>query len=113
MNYPDKHRSMALLQEWKEHHEAAEKVMDGIKASVGLDPHGPLSDMVWRMFDGYTLALGMALGDEFGTWLAWYYMENDMGRKGMEAGYDKKLKPIKTLAHLYALIAEERKRGGQ
>lgn len=111
MTYPDKHRSIALLQEWKEHHEAAEKVMDGIKASVGLDPHGPLFDMVWRMFDGYTLALGKALGDDFGTWLAWYYMENDMGREGMHAGYDGQLAPIKTLEQLHELIAEGHKRG--
>jgi hypothetical protein len=47
---------------------------------------------------------------DFCGWLEWYRDECEMGTKGMEAGYDGKTKRIKTLAHLYGLIAESRKR---
>lgn len=113
MNYPDKDHSLALLKDWKAHHEAVEKLMDGIQEPMGLDPDGPLFGTVWKLFDAYTDTLSAELGDYSNTWLQWFCHENEMGRNGMEAGYDGKLKPIKTLAHLYALIAEERKRGGQ
>lgn len=111
--YPDKEHSLALLKDWKAHHEAVEKLMDGIKVSMGLEPNGPLFDTVWKLFDAYTSTLSVELGDFSGEWLPWFCNENDMGRKGMEAGYDGKFKPIKTLAHLYGLIVEERKRGDE
>lgn len=111
MNYPDKKTTLALLAKWVAHHNKIDKMMGGIKASIGLDPNGPLCDTVWSLFDSYTAALAAQTGDE-GDWLPWFYMENDMGAKGMAAGYDGKLRKIKTLADLYWLIAESRKRAG-
>lgn len=112
MTYPDRKQTIALLTDWQKHHAAVEKLMDGIKASIGLDPDGPMFDTVWRLFDSYTDALSAQLGD-FGDWLSWFYMENDMGTNCLSAGYDGKTKPIKTLANLYGLIEESRKRGGR
>lgn len=111
MIYPDKKTTLVLLAEWVAHHDKIDKMMDGIKASIGLDPSGPLFDSVWSLFDGYTNALAAQIGDD-GDWLPWFYMENDMGAKGMAAGYDGKLHKIKSLADLYRLIAESRKRAG-
>jgi len=112
MTYPDKKTTLALLAEWVAHHDKIDTMMEGIKSTIGLDPNGPLFDTVWRLFDGYTTALGAQIGDA-GEWLAWFCMENDMGAKGMAAGYDGKLRKIKTLADLYWLIAESRKRAGK
>ena len=107
--YPDRENSMTLLREWLQHHAAVQELMDGIKTSIGLDPNGPIFNTVWRLFEAYTDTLSVELGD-FGGWLSWFYLENDMGAKAMHAGYDGKTRPIKTLAHLYTLIAESRKR---
>lgn len=112
MTHPDKKTTLALMNEWAEHHDKIDKMMHGIKASIGLDPNGPLCDSVWRLFDGYTTALAAQIGDD-GDWLPWFYMENDMGAKGMTAGYDGKPRKIKTLADLYWLITESRKRQGK
>ena len=109
MTYPNKKTTLDLLANWAAHHDKIDKMMDGIKASIGLDPNGPLFDTVWRLFDGYTTALAAQIGDD-GDWLPWFYMENSMGSKGHEAGYDGKPRKIKTLADLYWLIAESRKR---
>lgn len=109
MTYPDKKTTLALLAEWMAHHDKIDKMMDGVKASIGLDPDGPLFNAVWSLFDGYTNALAAQIGDD-GDWLPWFYMENDMGAKGMAAGYDGKLRKIKSFADLYWLITESRKR---
>lgn len=107
--YPDRENTMTLLTEWARHHAAVEKLMDGITETIGLDPNGPMFDTVWRLFDAYTGTLAVEVGD-FCGWLEWYRDECEMGTKSMEAGYDGKTKRIKTLAHLYGLIAESRKR---
>ena len=109
MSHPDRQNTMALLTDWHHHHEAVEKMMDGIKASIGLDPNGPLFYTVWNMFDAYTGALAVEVGD-FGGWLDWYYIENDMGKKAMTAGYNENTNPVKTLCDLCELILEARKR---
>lgn len=111
MTYPDKKTTLALLANWAAHHDKLDKMMDGVKSSIGLDPNGPLFDSVWSLFDSYTNALAAQIGDH-GDWLPWFYMENDMGAKGHAAGYDGKPRKIKTLADLYRLIAESRKRAG-
>ena len=49
------------------------------------------------------------IGDD-SNWLDWFIFENDCGEKAMEAGYDKNLKPIKTIDDLIELIEEGGKR---
>ena len=109
MTHPDKQNTLVLLGEWQAHAAAIEKMMTGIKTSIGLDIDGPLFDTVWKLFDSYTSTLAVEVGD-FGQWLEWYHSENEMGSRGMGGGYDGQISPIKTLADLYELIAESRKR---
>jgi hypothetical protein len=87
-------------------------MMGGIHSSIGLDINGPMYDTVWKLFDAYTGTLSVEVGD-FCGWLEWHHAENEMGAKAMAAGYDGKLRKVKTLAHLYRLIEESRKRGVQ
>ena len=47
-----------------------------------------------------------AIGDT-ATWLDWFVHENDCGRKGHEAGYDNRVKPIRTAEDLIDLIEAE------
>jgi len=109
MTHPDKENTLVLLGEWQDHAAAIGKMMDGIKTSIGLDIDGPLFDTVWKLFDSYTRTLAVEVGD-FGQWLEWYHSENELGSRGMEAGYDGQTIPIKTLADLYELIAHSRNR---
>lgn len=109
MTYPDRENTLTLLKDWRDHHTRAERLMEGVKISIGLDPNGPMFETVWRLFAAYTDTLSVEIGD-FCGWLEWFYLENEMGEKCMAAGYDGKVKPIKTLEHLYGLIAESRKR---
>ena len=109
MSHPDRENTMTLLTEWKQHHAAIEKLMDGIKQHMGLDPDGTMFVTVWALFGAYTDTLAVEVGDYCG-WLDWYRFETEMGAKNMSAGYDGKTKRVKTLANLYGLIAESRKR---
>ena len=110
MIYPDKENTIALLGDWAMQYAAVSRLMVSMNSTIGLDSAGPLYEVVWKLFDAYTGALSVEVGD-FGGWLEWFQSENEMGKRGRGAGYDEKVKPIKTLTHLYALIAESRKRG--
>lgn len=109
MTHPDRENTLTLLGNWQAHHAALEKMLDGITASIGLDINGPMFATVWALFDAYTGALAAEVGDS-GNWLEWFQSENGMGAKGMAAGYDKKVKPIKNLNDLWRLIEEGRAR---
>jgi hypothetical protein len=63
----------------------------------------------WVQFDSYLKVLSELVGDK-DKWIEWYIFENDCGKKAFEAGYDKKLKPIKTASQLVQLIEEGIKR---
>lgn len=109
MNYPDKPTTLAMLVAWKDRHDSVEKMMDGIKEVMGLEIGGPLFETVWGVYGAYEAMLGAFIGDH-GEWLEWYQAENEMGARGMEAGYDGNLNPVKTLDDLWRLIEEARKR---
>ena len=111
MNYPDKKQTLFLLQKWAAMHTGLERLMDNTEAVFGSLVESPFFSVTWANFDTYTAALAQLVGDQSG-WLTWYQAENDMGARGHEAGYDKKVKPVKTLAHLVALILESRQREG-
>lgn len=112
MTHPDRENTLALLADWQERHVAIQRMFDGIASSMGLDPNGTLFATVWDLFDAYTAAITTFCADEE-CWAIWFMHDNDMGRKGMEAGYDGNLKAIRTTADLYELISESRKRRAQ
>ena len=112
MNYPNRKETMLRLEQWKKQHGDLNAVFAAMKPSLGCMAHSPLFDGVWNMFGAYTKVLVELLGADGwpDDWLTWYAYDNDMGAKGMEAGYDGKVKPIKNLADLYGLIVQGRKR---
>lgn len=68
MNHPDRENTLALLTDWKKHHVAVEKLMDGAAAYIGIEPEGPMHDTVWSLFNAYTDTLAVEIGDYF-EWL--------------------------------------------
>lgn len=109
MTHPDRENSLALLTDWHRHYQCVDALLNDIKASMGLNPEGRLFETVWKLFDAYSATLGVELGDYYG-WLEWFQVENDMGAKGLEAGYDNSTKPILTLEDLYELLAAAQQR---
>src|ERR1035437_6643131 len=79
-------------------------VCDQAKGILGIEVDSKLLDPFWRAFDGYVKAVSALVGDAGAEWLSWFIWENDCGEKGMEAGYDKRLRPVKTVRQLVALI---------
>lgn len=67
-------------------------------------PESPCVDVPDSILQAWTEDLQVRLGA--GTWLDWYLNENDMGTKGLEAGYDT-VRPIRCLRDLAELLAEE------
>lgn len=109
MSYPDKKRTLFLLGQWAAMHAGIQRLMNDTETVFGCLADSPFFNITWANFDTYTATLAQLLGDK-SDWLTWYQAENAMGAKGHEAGYDKKVKPVKTLAHLSALILESRQR---
>lgn len=109
MTYPDRENTMTLLDDWQKHHAAVSRMMDGIKQHMGLDPDGVMFVTVWAVFGAYTDTLAVEIGDYF-EWLDWYRFETDMGKRSKEVVIDGKSKRVKTLAHLCAVILDQRKR---
>ena len=109
--YPDLKETTALLVQWELLHDRIEKSWERLEKGLGTDMAGtPLFDAAWTGFESYTKALAQLLGDTESEWLHWYWLENNMGHKELEAGYDKTTKPICHPADLAELILEERNR---
>ena len=57
----------------------------------------------------YIKLVSQLAGDD-GNWISWYIDENDFGRKKFRAGYDGKMKQIKSTRDLLNLIEEGEKK---
>lgn len=107
MRYPEKPEALALLKKWQAMHAKADALCDGVHAVFGNTPDSQLFETVWFLFDAYTTALSAQLGD-VGDWLPWFANENDMGAKKRDVMIDKKMRRIKNLRDLLAVIEESR-----
>jgi hypothetical protein len=93
-----------LLEKWKKCHDQNEVVLDKLEPLFGRDYfEGELGTSIWQHFDLTTELVALALGDTAG-WCSWYALENNFGRKAMEAGPTGKTRKIKSLADLLWLV---------
>ena len=88
-------------------HDAAHAQMDALKLALDPNPGCPLYTAVFELIDVAILAASSAIGDSAGEWLDWFVHDNDCGRKAHEAGYDNRLRPIRTVEDLLDLIEAE------
>lgn len=58
----------------------------------------------------YTKEIAEKIGDTYAHWLNWFWLDNDMGKKELEAGYDGNISPVTGLNALKELIAEGARR---
>lgn len=112
MSYPEKAETMVLLRAWMQLHSQTEKLAQNIGEIFGHSPENLFFETTWALFDAYTSTLSALIGDGGAprgeSWLVWFWSENAMGANKHKAGYGGKLKAVKNLDDLYALIAEGR-----
>lgn len=92
-------QKLAALTRWQEAMERSDVTIDPVVSLLQLQPESPVCDTVWRLQSALTAATADLVGD-CGEWLNWYALENDMGRKGMEAGPAGQLREIRTIGDL-------------
>lgn len=102
----NKFEKIEILMKWENTIKESEATFDPMLEIMGLHPDGALCELVGRLQSELTEATSLAVGDT-GGWLAWYWLENDMGNKGMEAGHDGNLKKIRFVDELLELIEHE------
>jgi hypothetical protein len=103
---------LLLLKKWADCHAKINRLSDCVKSVFGSQPESLFSDGVWCIFEQYTEALSLLIGDAGAprneSWLQWYWLENGMGDKGLQAGYNGQLHDIDTLDQLWVLIKQGR-----
>ena len=86
-------------------------------ADAGIEPYyalfgcidAPIVESFYRLAAAHTEVVARLVGDVDG-WLSWYRYENDMGAREFAASPPNgKLRKVRTLAHLAALIVESRR----
>jgi hypothetical protein len=99
----DHAQKIAILTRWQKAIEEADALFDPVVDMLRLDPENRVCQAVWRTQEALTATTSDLLDDGF-EWLGWFWLKNDMGRKGLEAGTVDKKHPISTLDHLVWLL---------
>lgn len=97
---------LEYLNQWQKCYEENEKLYQKQEEIFGLSPESLAASTIWKGFTAYTKCMAKLIGDE-SEWLEWYWLENDMGKKGYTAGDGAKpetVKPVKNLSDLLELI---------
>ena len=80
-----------------------EETLDKVNSAVGLVPEGDLSHACSCMMSALTLTTAELVNDE-AECLEWYWLENEMGKRGFAAGPDGKERPICGVDDLFWLM---------
>lgn len=95
---------LAILRKWKDAHDRGEAVAESLEPIFGRYSHeGEVVQAMWDHFDLTTELVALILGDK-GGWCSWYALENNFGRKGMEAGPPGNMRKITSPSRLLWLI---------
>ena len=86
-------------------HDAVHAQLDALRGSINPDPGCPLYNSIFELLNVAIVSTSAATGDN-GEWIDWFINENDCGRKAYEAGYEGRLRPIRTVEDLLDLIEQ-------
>lgn len=100
---PTTEQIASALHAWQHAIEQADQRMQPAIEALSLPPESPVWLAVQDLQTALTVITAAYVGDRDG-WLDWFWTENDMGRKGAEAGPTDDMRPIKTLADLRWLL---------
>lgn len=99
-------QKLAALTRWQQAMEQADAAINPVVELLQLQPESPVCGAVWKLQRLLTDMTAELVGDQ-ADWLDWYAYENDMGRKGMEAGWSGFEREIRTLDDLLWLLDGE------
>lgn len=100
--------SKALLERLEQASQRISAVWESLRPLHGGNPDNELFEAIYELREVAIDAVADTIGDRF-KWLDWYIHENGWGAKGLEAGYDQDLRPVRTLDDLLRLIDTEDK----
>ena len=106
MNILTRKQKLYLVGDLIAAHDAVHAQMDALKPTLDPDPGSPFYTAVFELLETAIAATAAAVGDT-ADWLDWFVHDNDCGRKGNEAGYSDRLKPIRTVEDLLDLVEAE------
>ena len=88
---------------WHDAMTKADETIQPVIDALALCGEDPITNTVWQLQTDLTRAYAEILDDALES-LSWFACENDMGRKGMEAGVAGEMRPIRTVDDLLWLI---------
>jgi hypothetical protein len=99
---------VTILSKWKLAQTCADEGIEPLYQLFGCNPDAPVMDAFYRLAAAHTEVVSQLVGDVDG-WLNWFQFDNEMGAKAFEASPPNgKVRKVRTLAHLAALIIESR-----
>lgn len=100
----DRALKIAALISWQAAIESASAKIEPVMTLLKLPPESPVFEAVSGLKTALTTVV-MDAFDDADEWLAWYWLENDMGREGLEASPDgHERRPIMELDDLLWLL---------
>lgn len=94
---------LAHIHAWHDAMTRADDAIQPVIDALKLCGEDPITNTVWQLQIDLTRAYAALIDDAFES-LSWFARENDMGRKGMEAGVAGSLRHIRTVEDLLWLI---------
>lgn len=92
-----------VLEKWASTISDMDKSCNALISSVGLNPDAPLIYAIETIQGEYTKAIANIVNDKTDL-LCWYWLENDMGKKCMQAGLGEDLRAICNINDLTNLL---------
>jgi hypothetical protein len=77
--------------------------LDALNTHIGAIAPGAVCEYGARFLDDYIRILSELVGDDNG-WISWYVFDNELGKRGFEAGYDGNVVKITSVDMLWELI---------
>ena len=96
-------QKLAHIQAWHDAMTKADASLQPVIDALKLCGEDPITNTVWQLQTDLTRAYAALLGDAIEE-LEWYAADNDMGRKGVNAGITGDMRPIRTADDLLWLI---------
>lgn len=93
---------LAMLEQAFKAISAAQDAQDKL-APMMFCPESPVFEATDILIECLVSIVATAVGDDY-KWVDWFVFENEMGRKGLEAGKTGRFKPIKTAEDLLEMI---------
>lgn len=94
---------LAHLRAWHEAMTRSSAALQPVIDLLRLTGEDPITDTVWQLQTDLSRAYAALMGDTLYS-LEWFAAENEMGRKGMDAGVEGNTRPIRTVEDLLWLL---------